>query len=299
MQKLEIVVNQNVEKDKRIKYLEETVKELQSNKEPAINQTVSSNVNKVQSKSFSKIIKENAEKNQTKQNNENILLCKINKDGNKLHEAKTILSNVKIVKTSNSDNAVKIICADNKNALMGLDLLKDNKIDARIIEKRKPRMIIQNIYVDIKDDEIMQEIKNKNLELFTDDDSMELIKVIKKPTSKDVVISVKSCTREKIIQNSNFVYLDFQRCHTKDHVDVLQCYKCQQFGHRANECKHDKNVCMYCSENHQTSACTSKKIKENYKCYNCGNNHTSNHLSCKIYQLQVEKAIKRIDYSLN
>ena len=55
----------------------------------------------------------------------------------------------------------------------------------------------------------------------------------------------------------------------------LQCYKCQGFGHRANQCQKDTK-CSKCAGDHSYSECTSDVLK----CANCGSNHASNSFRC-------------------
>jgi hypothetical protein len=52
------------------------------------------------------------------------------------------------------------------------------------------------------------------------------------------------------------------------HLQIIQCYKCYGYGHRAHQCRHEQN-CGKCGETHETKSCTNDRIK----CINCGENH--------------------------
>jgi hypothetical protein len=58
----------------------------------------------------------------------------------------------------------------------------------------------------------------------------------------------------------------------------LQCFKCQKYGHRKENCKEEKDVCLICAGNHSYKIC---KNKSNVKCANCGGNHSSVSKECR------------------
>ena len=73
----------------------------------------------------------------------------------------------------------------------------------------------------------------------------------------------------------------------ESHFHVLQCFKCQKFGHRAGseQCplkEEKKSVCLYCGGSHKSNECLLKKDKSKHRCVNCFEkghdsvNHTSN-----------------------
>ena len=63
------------------------------------------------------------------------------------------------------------------------------------------------------------------------------------------------------------------------HRKVMQCYKCQKYGHLQKDCK-SKEVCLRCAKNHQSRDCplkmesTDERIYK-YKCANYKENHSS------------------------
>ena len=93
------------------------------------------------------------------------------------------------------------------------------------------------------------------------------------------------------------IYVDFGTCRVNDRFYLKQCYRCQKFGHRNNDCplkQANKYVCRYCSSDHQSSSCPHKlsKTKENFKCANCNGQHNTTDTSCPVLQ-------KRVDYIIS
>ena len=62
---------------------------------------------------------------------------------------------------------------------------------------------------------------------------------------------------------------------------VVQCYRCQKYGHTAAICYNKDVKCRFCSKNHESKNCDQKN---NLKCANCGENHKSSAYNCKIRQ---------------
>ena len=101
----------------------------------------------------------------------------------------------------------------------------------------------------------------------------------------------------KAIQSlNNQIFVDFSRCRIADRLHVVQCYQCQKFGHMKNQCTHrnpNVQVCRYCSGNHDSKSCEHKGHPSNYRCANCGNNHSTTSSRCKILQNQVQYIASR------
>lgn len=64
--------------------------------------------------------------------------------------------------------------------------------------------------------------------------------------------------------------------------DLVQCYRCQQFGHTKSYCKKPFR-CVKCGCDHPTAECT-KEINTPPKCVHCQQNHTASYRGCNTYQ---------------
>ena len=68
------------------------------------------------------------------------------------------------------------------------------------------------------------------------------------------------------------IYIDQQRFPAEKYTpqfQLVQCYKCQKFGHHATTCRSLHDVCGKCSERHSTAQCNS----EGHKCADCNGEH--------------------------
>lgn len=70
--------------------------------------------------------------------------------------------------------------------------------------------------------------------------------------------------------------------------ELLQCAKCQQYGHTKSYCRSPK--CIKCTGNHNSADCTRKGRSDDVKCTLCEGNHSANYKVCKVYkELQAMK----------
>ena len=68
----------------------------------------------------------------------------------------------------------------------------------------------------------------------------------------------------RVIKLSKYkIYIDFSTCRVSDRFFLKQCYRCQKFGHRNEDCSmkvDNKHVCRFCSANHESSTCFLRKL---------------------------------------
>lgn len=64
--------------------------------------------------------------------------------------------------------------------------------------------------------------------------------------------------------------------------DLVQCYRCQQFGHTKSYCRKPFR-CVKCGLDHPTANCT-KDINTPPTCLHCQQTHTANYKGCSTYQ---------------
>lgn len=68
----------------------------------------------------------------------------------------------------------------------------------------------------------------------------------------------------------------------KKFEDIVQCHRCQDFGHTKSYCKKDFR-CVKCGKDHATGQCT-KLPTTPAKCVHCNNEHTASYRGCVVYQ---------------
>ena len=66
---------------------------------------------------------------------------------------------------------------------------------------------------------------------------------------------------------------------------IQQCFKCQGFGHKAQNCT-KKQKCVVCGEAHSHKDCPNRN-KKNPKCANCRGPHVANYRGCPAYKDQA------------
>ena len=62
--------------------------------------------------------------------------------------------------------------------------------------------------------------------------------------------------------------------------DILQCIRCQQYGHTKNYCNRTP-ACVKCAKNHLTIHCPSTGKIEEVRCYNYNGKHPASYKGCE------------------
>ena len=102
---------------------------------------------------------------------------------------------------------------------------------------------------------------------------------------------------------SGRIFIDMSFHQVTDHFHILQCYKCQGFGHKSNSkfcpmAKSKDSICVYCSSKHKSNACSCKNNTNEYYCYNSkksksndiknqAKEHTSTSWQCSVLQKEL------------
>lgn len=71
--------------------------------------------------------------------------------------------------------------------------------------------------------------------------------------------------------------------------DIVQCHRCQQFGHTKTYCKRPF-VCVKCGLGHRTPDCP-KVVETPPRCVHCLKQHTASYRGCEVYQNLLRKRI--------
>jgi len=207
------------------------------------------------------------------------------------------LKNIQIINYKKSNENTTIVFADKQNAEKAVKQLNSANISVNRKEELKPRMIIKHILKENENEEIINDIHNKNN--FKENEIRIVTSYNVNNDYKNVIIEMEAKTRIKIIQNGSKLYIGFQVCYLEDNHNIRQCYHCQKFEHTAKECrnKEEQPKCLYCAENHHSKVCPNKRNKNKYKCCNCGESHTSNSKTCKVFMRQIARQIQNTNYN--
>ncbi len=82
-------------------------------------------------------------------------------------------------------------------------------------------------------------------------------------------------------------FLKYKVVENRSHVNVTQCFNCQQFGHVSKSYKNQVK-CVKCGENHNVKKCTKTSSDQSF-CSNCNGDHTSNFAQCPLFQQEIMK----------
>lgn len=82
---------------------------------------------------------------------------------------------------------------------------------------------------------------------------------------------------------------------------VIQCFKCQGFGHRVDDCVSKEETCVKCSGRHMAKDCKENIQKHELKCSNCKENHVASYRGCRVareaQEIQVIKTLDKVPFS--
>lgn len=90
-------------------------------------------------------------------------------------------------------------------------------------------------------------------------------------------------------QNNNQIFdiqyllhakISFEAPHPRK--DVVQCYRCQRYGHTKTYCRHPFR-CVKCGQNHSSNECTKPDKSTPALCTLCGGAHPANYRGCIVY----------------
>ena len=116
--------------------------------------------------------------------------------------------------------------------------------------------------------------------------------------------------KDAIAKKGNKLFIGMSACRITDRYHLIQCYQCQEFGHRRGSEKCDlnnsgKEICLYCTNNHKSKECPIKKNgSAAMKCNNCFKSkdnrinkncdgHATNSFVCPILQLALKNTMNK------
>lgn len=184
-----------------------------------------------------------------------------------------------------------------------------DKYSVVIPELRKPRLKLMNVYDEMSNEEIVENIKAQN-ELLNN--AEVIIKaVINKSKNKnikyklfDVIIEVNQETYD-ILKMMQYINLGWSKCRVVEHFYVKRCYNCCGFNHIAKDCT-NKKACGKCGGEHDKDKCKSRGTK----CINCytmcekyklklNTNHEAFDKNCEMYKRKIKILQDKISFKSN
>lgn len=178
-----------------------------------------------------------------------------------------------------------------------------NSVSIKIPEKKNPCIKIVGIGKDYEEEELINTLKGQNNSIITEESNLK-VKVTKKMVKAYMsIIECDPMTFQKImLKSEGKLFVGCRACRVFEHIGVLRCYNCSQYGHTSAECK-NKRICSKCnSTDHEIKECNKRA-----RCTNCclSNNdhhtkyevnHSSFDIRCPVYINMLNKMRPKICY---
>jgi hypothetical protein len=188
--------------------------------------------------------------------------------------------------------------------LMMKEKIGDNFV-VSISEGNKPKIKIVGLidFNNMKTDEIEEAMRKQN-KLFEEDDHLKIVKMYpskKNENAKTLIVEVDAHNYEKLLKVGE-IKIKWSNCRVFNGVDLMRCFKCSRYSHRATKCQHEK-CCPKCSGNHTLTEHPKEVTIE--KCINCQDankkmklgldeNHPVWAHECQTYNCNLKRLMKNM-----
>lgn len=189
-----------------------------------------------------------------------------------------------------NDKKVKILLESKADYQTVTSMLDEKKTEYHCFQPKDDkafRVVLKGLHPKMDTNEIGEVLKVDGHEVLS-------ISVVRsRKTGRDLsmfFVNLKKKDNNKMIYKINRLLnmvVSVEAPHTIKY-NVLQCERCQRFGHTKNYC-HLGARCVKCTGSHPTSECLRKAKDDNVKCINCGGNHPANYRGCEVYQKLRQK----------
>lgn len=220
---------------------------------------------------------------------------------------KIIPSNIALRSVNNIQNGgIEIKCKNNED-LPKLHKKAMEEIGEHytvMIQKiRNPKVRITNMSRKLKGDEIIDHMKRDN-EFLREAVALKVLYVydIKNTENYGTILEVDPKTF-KLLMKQGTIAIGMNNCKVTECLNVLRCYKCCGYNHKANACSY-KTACLRCGGEHKIKDCRSrssicincKVISDKHK-LNLNFNHPAWSRECPVLLRKIDRAKRFINYT--
>jgi len=209
-----------------------------------------------------------------------------------------VASNISGLK-SVSNGGVAIICSDPESTAKCREEIAEKLGDAyevNVSKQKKPLLKIWGLSDLLESDDLVTRLKKQN-SCVQENAEIKVVSIKRNPRGVVCLLEVDQTTHESLLTTGR-VFIGWDSCGGYQHIVILRCFKCSQFGHRAVNCKQEI-CCAKCSGDHDGKDCDS----EHEKCVNCvwanerlnlniDVSHASYSLKCPSYLRKVSQLTK-------
>lgn len=176
-----------------------------------------------------------------------------------------------------------------RNVIKYLENSKINYHTYQLKQERSYRVVVKGLHPTTPTEDIKAELLHQG-------HSVRSVVNIKSRVSKEPLsmffVDLDPNPNNKTIYETKYI------CHALVKIepplranDLVQCHRCQQFGHTKSYCKRPFR-CVKCGMDHPTVECK-KTIDTPPRCVHCLMNHTANYRGCRVYQSIVSNRTNR------
>lgn len=173
-------------------------------------------------------------------------------------------------------------------------------------ESLRPRIKILGLSAETQSDDLLVKLKKQNN--LPERCEIKIIRLIEKRKSNSAsfsaLVETDAFTFDLLLKMKK-VNVGWDRCKIVEAVDVLRCFKCSSYGHKANACL-NALCCPKCGEEHEVTNCLSNvercvncmKTKKDGSLEQTSTSHAAWSTECPIFQKRLKNMRQRIDYSM-
>lgn len=218
--------------------------------------------------------------------------------------------NFKITNVENRSNGTLVIQSENNEEREKIKTAIQNEMgegyEIKVPNNHEMSVTITDMTFKYSNNELIEKIKKQN-EFLKESEikpvkSYEFKRNNKLIYNTKIVIDNDSYTKLLSAQRIN---IGWEKCRVFDGTDVLMCYKCRGFNHKAGDCK-NQEICYKCHGNHKAKECNKDIIP---KCINCiksneklnlglDENHSTLSKECPVYQNKLNLKMRRMGFDI-
>lgn len=199
-----------------------------------------------------------------------------------VQEITKIIGQTFIAKTL-ARNAVKVTVSDSdkfRKLVRELNARKISFFTYQLKSEKAFRVVVRGLHSSIKPDDIKVAIVEQGF-------TVRSVSNIRHKKTKDPLplffVDLEPDENNKsIFDLRTLLHMRIQVESPRPKKDVVQCHRCQKYGHTRAYCSLPF-ACVKCGAEHETKDCL-KSPDSPPNCALCGENHTANFKGCKIYQ---------------
>lgn len=172
----------------------------------------------------------------------------------------------------------------------------------------RPRLKIIGFSSDMDEEKLLSCLKKQNQAAsFLDLKVIRIVRSEKRKSNQMSVILETNAYGFDVLMKLQRVNLGWERCRVIEATDVMRCFNCSEYGHKAVSCSKPA-CCPKCSGDHKIEECEEQREK----CINChienskrqaryeellDTTHSSWSSECPIFVKRLNRARQRIDFS--